>query len=848
MMEQGEFDRMVAIGMRNQEMIELIRRHCGHAFIEKPVFGGRGLLEAQTGLPLDMRTVRCQYAAHHAGAGMQLEPIALAFWRNNCRGCPHRKIVDIPNLTTYGEKMLADDARAAERNERERERRDHNRADRRADRTLRLAGEPEATRRLIGLLDGIDSDDPDDRQRLLLEEVRTAPERCTPEAGEILLETATLVDSDPLLEVLDHLSREGRVPPEPLLAVALATLRRRPSRTAAEIAVRLRNGLGPGDLIGTYRSLVALAGRSSEPFEASSPYVDGIALAAEHDLPALLDEVADGLRDADNAARRGHWGYASSELASLRPETATTLAEPLVAALGLPDALSPYAGSPGYGIGAGLLAVFEADPEAAGALFDALARTLGADERKALFRTYDAVFRERLNGAGVPPGVATLAVDAIFARLAGDWGEELIDEAVESIDLISHYHLEFLADRTETLFGTLIAATGERDEGGGAVATPEAALLAASREMSRTFRMSKLRDAIGRLARLRPAETLLGVEAILDAPRLPSDEETDELRWHVVRLLGDLGRVPRLTARVLPRLTTLALADDIVARARAIEALGATAQVPHVRLPDDVLELVPTWLSDPYRGPHQAAVRALRDGLPVIDRSLQPTILALTRLASAYVNDDARLLRDILELVWRLSRRLDPDVAASVERWTLDTARHLSGYDLERFVDWRAGRADPRNADLIADRLLEALGQRERATDPNRRDDGLLRRLRELPAPVLVERVEAIRDVASALLPWGVISALRYVEVLQRAGAWEPASQLAEELLSHVPDTIEERGVRARLAAATAGARLEAAVAVGDGDAVRQALADWDAALAVRDEVERQRKDPWDLL
>jgi hypothetical protein len=343
MMEPGEFDRMVAIGIRNQEMIELLRRHCGHAVIEKPVFGGRGLLEAQTGLPLDMRTVRCQYAAHHAGAGMQLEPIALAFWRNNCRGCPHRKIVDIPNLTTYGEKVLADDARAAERAGREREQRERERATRRADRARRVAGEPEATRRLIGLIDGIDSEDPDERRRVLVEEVRTAPERCTFEAGKILLETATLVDSDPLLAALDHLSREGRVPPEPLLAVALATLRGRPSPTAAGIVVRLRNGLGPGDLIGTYRSLVALAGRSSEPFEASSPYVDGIALAAEHDLPALLDEVVDGLRDADNAARRGHWGYASAELASLRPETATTLAEPLVAALGLPEALSSYA-------------------------------------------------------------------------------------------------------------------------------------------------------------------------------------------------------------------------------------------------------------------------------------------------------------------------------------------------------------------------------------------------------------------------------------------------------------------------------------------------------------------------
>ena len=848
MIDRAELDRMAELGLRNQEIIDLIRRHCAHAVIEKPVFSGRGLLEAQTGLPLDMRTVRCQYAAHHAPAGMQMESIALTFWRNNCRGCPHRKIVDIPNLTTYGEKVLEEEARAAERAERERQRREHDRSSRRDDRARRVSGEPEATRRLIALLDGIDSEEPDERRRLFVEEVRAAPERCTPEAGKVLLDLATVIDSDSLLEALGHLSREGRVPPEPLLAVALAQLGRRPSLRAAEIVVRLRNGLRPGDLAGTYRSLVALAGRSSEPFERSSPYVDGLALAADHDLPALLNEMVDGLRDTDNAARRGRWGYASAELAALRPETATALAEPLVAAFALPEGLSPYAGSPTDGTHAGLEAVFEAHPQAVEAIFDGLAQTLGSEERKALFRTYDGVFRGRMRCEEVPSDVAVVAVEAIFSRLTGDWGEDLADEAVEAIDLISRYHPELLADRVDTLFGTLIAAAGRHDDNREAIASPEAALLAASRRMARAARVSKLREVVGRLARLRPDETLTGVEAILDVPVLRDDKETADLRGHAVRLLGDLGRVSRLAVRIVPRLTTLALGDDIVGRTRAIEALGSIAREPHVRMPDDVLELVPVWLSDPYRGPHQAAVRAVGNRLPVIDRVLDPTILALMRLGSVYASDDTRLLNEILENVWALSRRLERDLAAGIERWCLETAQHLSVYDLERFIEWRAARGDPRNGDMVADRILQALGDRERATDPNRREDGLLRRLRDLPASVLVDRLDDIRNAAAVLLPWGVVPALRYVEILQRAGAWDAASRLADEVFSSVPDTVEERGVRARAAAVAAGARLEAAVAVGDAKAVDQSLADWDAALAERDEVERQRKNPWDLM
>lgn len=130
MLGDEDFEEYVRIGERNQEIIELTKRHCANAIIEKPAFGGRGMLEAGTGLPLDMRTIRCEYAAHPAPAGMQLEGIALQFWEANCRGCPHREVQGIPNLTTLGEAALADRAVREGRQETERDARERARTER----------------------------------------------------------------------------------------------------------------------------------------------------------------------------------------------------------------------------------------------------------------------------------------------------------------------------------------------------------------------------------------------------------------------------------------------------------------------------------------------------------------------------------------------------------------------------------------------------------------------------------------------------------------------------------------------------------------------------------------------
>ena len=93
-----EIQRAMDIGRANQEVLELVRNWCAHLAVEIPPWGGVGLVEQASGLPIGMRHIRCPYARAAGIAGMDLKRVALDFYDRNCVGCKERRPVRIPNL------------------------------------------------------------------------------------------------------------------------------------------------------------------------------------------------------------------------------------------------------------------------------------------------------------------------------------------------------------------------------------------------------------------------------------------------------------------------------------------------------------------------------------------------------------------------------------------------------------------------------------------------------------------------------------------------------------------------------------------------------------------------------
>ena len=143
------------MGLRNKETIELARQNClDMKFV--PSFG-RGMAEAETGLPIDMRQIRCPVALGNMASNLPW--IATDFYREHCVGCERRRPTgEVPNLATAVEQ---DDVAAAAAHADEQARLSRERADweRRVEERRSLGSS--SGEAMAGVLRDIDYLDPD---------------------------------------------------------------------------------------------------------------------------------------------------------------------------------------------------------------------------------------------------------------------------------------------------------------------------------------------------------------------------------------------------------------------------------------------------------------------------------------------------------------------------------------------------------------------------------------------------------------------------------------------------------------------------------------------------------------
>lgn len=112
------FDDAFALGRQNQVTVELARRHCLN--MEFPEFGGRGMAEEVSGLPINMRRVHCPFGRPSGSASMNLQGLAIEFYETNCVGCEHRRPTgQLPNLASLVEERNRASATAAAAAEKE---------------------------------------------------------------------------------------------------------------------------------------------------------------------------------------------------------------------------------------------------------------------------------------------------------------------------------------------------------------------------------------------------------------------------------------------------------------------------------------------------------------------------------------------------------------------------------------------------------------------------------------------------------------------------------------------------------------------------------------------------------
>lgn len=158
-----KFRSAIEAGERNLHAKALLNNWCAHAEVSR--FGGIGMIEASTGLPIGNIGVQCKFSKANSSYSWLLEDSIYDFYQNNCKSCEKRIPVNFPNILDFiipREKALEERQREIDNEIKQRKKRQEERKEQRALLRFELSHEESFVLDLLDLLDQeeVKHDDP----------------------------------------------------------------------------------------------------------------------------------------------------------------------------------------------------------------------------------------------------------------------------------------------------------------------------------------------------------------------------------------------------------------------------------------------------------------------------------------------------------------------------------------------------------------------------------------------------------------------------------------------------------------------------------------------------------------
>jgi hypothetical protein len=879
-LDEAEFARHLELGHENARIIELARNHCRHMrFVE---VGGRGMLEEESGLPLNMRRVQCPVTIGDT-AGMRLDQVTFEFYSANCVGCKLRNPTGrLPNLETEAlARRQQAEAAEAERAEDLRIRgvARTRRVERR--RSLRATADP-ATASILDDLDvldphpavDVDADAEAAARRRLTTVASRAPERFDNHVIDELFDAVDGVPLAELLEPLRHLTSRRPELAERLVAAALEVLRSGPSLEAGRCLTDHRDLMDTAEVDDAVMwSVVALAGskiHGDQDFSGPTPLVhanDPGPLRLVADLcpekllaklrgmlprPALRDIVinpAHQPRRVSDFDRRAAAG-AVEHLASTHLELAVQLLPNVVISLGVSPEDNYDPGTVGAARRA-LARMFIAAPNRiASALEDAGRHAsdetrddLVASVRYALDMVDIDYIHRRAHDPVTTPEQAAAVNDAAFtfllARTDESWGHEVTFSAAESIERMGRWHGDALGGRLDATLGAFVTLTRRRltETNSVLISTgvpdPLAGLEAFSREHSLYQAGRRLLSAIESASFTDPLAVCETIRALISNER--DSDLGPEIVYQLLATLGEVGRrhgnQSGVLQAILPTLHTYLVDADPGSRAAALEAWTAIGGI-HA-LPSTVADLLPGLVSDTYVVVINAVIEAARR-LTWADHESRHRLALHAATVAEHINV-AEYFDTFLTSLSAL-RRHAPSLAvlADLEKKALARVPELPWYQTTKVTD-QPWQPDARVAPELAALWLALAPGRTHGLRQGDEADEALNGLLDCGAGLLGLPAADVIRVGAAHSPESSYGSMEYAEVLARAERRIDAVALLESALTRIPDEPARSAQRALVALAAAVGNLHVALApeeYGDAD-VRRTVNDVGAAIGI---------------
>jgi hypothetical protein len=832
--------KAIRIGEENAAIIELYRNFCANLQVER--FGGTGIVEVETGLPIGSRSFKCQHASAGGMAGMDLKMIALDFYDRNCDGCKKRLPVRMPNLSgivaerdeAYKEQQLLvnkqQEARAAAYLKR-REARDRAKLD---------CDEPTAG--LIDAIDRLDKGGTSEAGEVLIELARVASHAFDPHVTDLLYSLAESSDSitvnDSVFETLRIVSGDTKR----LCSLALRFLMEHPSSIPADIVSEFVDESQLALIPRALPTLIYLAGPEEHHFLREQRTSEPAALRAvwriKPDL--VLEAFKSGLTNPQKIVRiRVVNGI--SLLREIDPTCGVSLVALLVASTELPD--------DGYSIGSAeawvqdLLAdMLEMNFDEVDAPLSEAFRRLDSERSDAgLDQVYLRMFRAFRHRERQERHTSS-AHEIVFARLVGilstksaEQGstnllEFLRNDAIHYVDLVDRH--------VDGLVGSLAILNEERTS---EVATflkidlppnPLAALEASQRKQHLYWLVSAVAKLLGEAAEQRPGT--IG-KALVETLQELNDSH-DDLRASLIEAIGLMGRNRTALPTVLPLLYGALTGRSQLVRAAAIRAYGDVLGRAPEDLPPLLHETFLTSLTDPYLIVHSAAIYLLdHHRLPhQYDELLEYHVLQLIGVHSQ-ASGDRNLLKTTLDVYLDFQRGKAEKMPDRLCDWLIERIERCEWYEADDLVKWHGASLwhRPKFLQLILTFLKNPeMGEHQTAN--------LFEVLEKVPYTLLRGNAAELVTAFKSLIGTGYYAVDTGIELLTCNGLWDEAVSLAEYEESKLGDSEWERARRLASQERVLGCSIEAFAHRGDLDQMETAIAKLRTLQDEREEDEKK--------
>ncbi|NKK11585.1 MULTISPECIES: hypothetical protein [Rhizobium] len=831
--QMREIEDAIRAGERNRDMMVLVRNYCANARIEK--FGGTGMIERETGLPIGHHGMRCDFAPEGGMASWDLRDAAIDFYDRNCAGCAHRKPLRLPNLL----KIIADRDRKQATREAQAE------ADSRA--AAKALAERDSTRAALmpklgavarTLLEDIgvfDADRSSENCERVTQSARLAPEHFSPDLVQYVFALGTNHPwfAETALIILDAVGAENKM----VVELAVDILKRGyPASVAVQGLFPRLETLSAAAVAGILAAAIDLADPGELDFfygsEDSRPrdsrLLEGLWQCFRAEVVVTVEQMLlSGRRsDLQRAGRALHVLHAVDRTATT--SILRTLASVYVRAPSLvsdleddEDRLPDLADA--------LNDAFDVAPQEVDNLLQSLQQGAPASHRARIVKVYALAVQV---GYDDPPVSAsslrhTLALKRLVWAPTVERDDKVIEEVASAFRSGSKGLENVVRAQLDAFTGALFLLDDRLAQLEAAINEPAENVFVAMERNTRRMVVRGLMEQLVDWASEAATDDSPSVAKIIGLfDTIP--EGRDNLRGILLGATKELSRDLDGLKQLLPHLYAALVGSSVLGRSCAATAIGELPYHSITNIPDLLFEAFGALLRDQYVMVHKTAVAAFQRSI-VPERyriNAANAILSLIHYYRTQSKEDAFLaecvsllagMADLFGNQSGLVRRYLIDVAMDIDpiflRSCILSLSHSLGHEAE-FAK-------------LAARMIPQMADRYNQSDT------ASKLLRKVTKEGLASYAGAFHDAAVAVLDIELHTALGIVEAFLLAGMVGEAESLITALVDSTGDNVRFRRRRRMLQWPRLAMQFEAAVSARDLDRMAATSRAWmEAAVA----------------